>query len=288
MARTKRFGMVFGGVVAVAVVLMFAGTASATPTFATGCVYCDANGNQVVDPSDTPLPGVGVNVSRGGVYPDSLDGATGADGCFSITLLWPYSSWTEILDAATLPADAIFIDPNSNSHLFTLVEDPPYTTDTRNWLIGSATCRSHFCGDGVVDPGEGCDDGNNADGDGCSANCTREQRGGGCTPGYWKQAQHFDSWVFYTPGTMFSAVFENAFPGMTLLQVMNLGGGGLNALGRHAVAGLLNAQNTDVQYGLSAPEVIGLFNNTFPGTKPAYNQAKDLLETNNQTFCPLN
>src|SRR5262245_60826724 len=27
------------------------------------------------------------------------------------------------------------------------------------------------CGDGIVDPGETCDDGNTTDGDGCSANC---------------------------------------------------------------------------------------------------------------------
>jgi len=31
-----------------------------------------------------------------------------------------------------------------------------------------------FCGDGIVDPGEECDDGNNDDGDGCSATCTVE------------------------------------------------------------------------------------------------------------------
>lgn len=30
------------------------------------------------------------------------------------------------------------------------------------------------CGDGKVDPGEECDDGNNANGDGCSANCRKE------------------------------------------------------------------------------------------------------------------
>ncbi|MFO0760692.1 MAG: DNRLRE domain-containing protein [Byssovorax sp.] len=30
------------------------------------------------------------------------------------------------------------------------------------------------CGDGVMDPGEGCDDGNTADGDGCSATCQTE------------------------------------------------------------------------------------------------------------------
>ena len=32
--------------------------------------------------------------------------------------------------------------------------------------------------------------------------------GEGCTPGYWKQPQHFDSWVGYTPSQSFEAVFS--------------------------------------------------------------------------------
>lgn len=32
-----------------------------------------------------------------------------------------------------------------------------------------------FCGDGIVDPGESCDDGNNVSGDGCTATCDLEQ-----------------------------------------------------------------------------------------------------------------
>jgi len=36
------------------------------------------------------------------------------------------------------------------------------------------------CGDGVLDEGEECDDGNNVDGDGCSATCEIEETGGGC------------------------------------------------------------------------------------------------------------
>src|SRR5687767_4066384 len=34
-----------------------------------------------------------------------------------------------------------------------------------------------FCGDGMPDPGEQCDDGNNADNDGCSRSCVREELG---------------------------------------------------------------------------------------------------------------
>ncbi len=35
-------------------------------------------------------------------------------------------------------------------------------------------CQPTTCGDGILDPDERCDDGNNVDGDGCSADCTVE------------------------------------------------------------------------------------------------------------------
>jgi hypothetical protein len=109
----------------------------------------------------------------------------------------------------------------------------------------------------------------------------------GCTPGYWKQSQHFDSWTApYTPNTLFGSVFENAFPGMTLLQVLNLGGGGLNALGRHTVAALLNAAASGVDYPLSVQEVIDAFNGVFPGSN--YETLKNQLEGFNELGCPLN
>ena len=55
-----------------------------------------------------------------------------------------------------------------------------------NWLfyLGVAGCgfgdnlatgtTHHACGDGIVDPGEGCDDGNTVSGDGCSSTCQVE------------------------------------------------------------------------------------------------------------------
>jgi cysteine-rich repeat protein len=40
---------------------------------------------------------------------------------------------------------------------------------------GSSTAAvASVCGDGIVDPPETCDDGNVADGDGCSAECRTE------------------------------------------------------------------------------------------------------------------
>ena len=147
-----------------------------------------------------------------------------------------------------------------------------------------------YCGDGKLDPGEQCDDGNSMDGDGCSANCTVEMDGDqGCTPGYWKQEHHFDSWTApYAPTTPFSTVFEDAFPGQTLVEVMKNGGGGLNALGRHTVAALLNAASSGVNYGQSTAGVISTFNAVHPGSKSDYNSVKDDFAYDNERGCPLN
>ena len=87
---------------------------------------------------------------------------------------------------------------------------------------------------------------------------------------------------------MFSDVFEDAFPGMTLLDVLKQGGGGLNALGRHTVAALLNASSPIVYYDVAVSEIIDSFNAVFPeGTKNDYNTLKDFCEAFNEQGCPL-
>ena len=118
--------------------------------------------------------------------------------------------------------------------------------------------------------------------------CTGEELDNpeGCSPGYWKQSQHFGNWTApYTPDTLFSSVFENAFPGKTLLQVLKLGGGGLDALGRQTVAALLNSANTDLNFSYTTAQVISMFNNVFPGGD--YSKLKDKFEKQNTIFCPL-
>lgn len=113
--------------------------------------------------------------------------------------------------------------------------------------------------------------------------------GQGCTPGYWKQSQHFGSWTApYTPTTAFSSVFANAFPGMNLLQVLSQGGGGMKALGRHAVAALLNTASASVSYDLTTAQVIASFNTAYAsgdaGTIEAQKNTFDML---NNLGCPL-
>lgn len=111
----------------------------------------------------------------------------------------------------------------------------------------------------------------------------------GCTPGYWKAPQHFDSWPApYTPGTLFTSIdgLDDAFAGLTLLQVLELNGGGLSALGRHTVAALLNAASDDVDYGLSTTEIKARFNAAYPSGD--IEGTKNVFEGLNEAGCPLN
>ena len=121
--------------------------------------------------------------------------------------------------------------------------------------------------------------------------CREEENGGGegCTPGYWKQPQHFDSWADpYDPTDLFSDHFDDAFPGMTLRDVLATGGGGLEALGRHTVAALLNSANSGVSFEDSPGQVIAAFNGVFPGTTAQYTALKNQFAALNERLCPLN
>jgi hypothetical protein len=112
----------------------------------------------------------------------------------------------------------------------------------------------------------------------------------GCTPGYWKQDHHFDSWVDYSPGDSFEDVFGRDVAGdPTLLDALWQGGGGLKALMRHAVAALLNASSLEVDPvpAFDTPaEVIEAFQAAYDSG--AYSTTKDMFERSNETGCPLN
>jgi hypothetical protein len=106
----------------------------------------------------------------------------------------------------------------------------------------------------------------------------------GCTPGYWKQDQHFDSWQGYSPTDTFNTVFGVSGPfadGLTLLDALNLGGGGINALARHAVAALLSSVG-GIDYGLTPTQVI-------EGTQAAINSGSaTVMEGKKNQFVALN
>ena len=132
-----------------------------------------------------------------------------------------------------------------------------------------------------------------------SVSASKKKGSEGCTPGYWKQPQHFDSWTApYDPTDLFSATigthkdlttvtFEDAFPGMTLLDVLSQGGGGLAALGRHTVAALLNTASPDVDYAHTTTGfIVDEFNSVFPGGD--YEGLKNIYAGFNELGCPLN
>ncbi len=126
------------------------------------------------------------------------------------------------------------------------------------------------------------------DGDGIPDDCDTPGGTQGCTPGYWKN--HLDAWpaTGYGPSQDFDLIFGvDAFsPNRTLLRAISQGGGGINALGRHAVAALLSASHPNVAYPLTPADVITLVRNAV--LSGDYEPTKNLLDGYNNLGCPLN
>ncbi len=129
-----------------------------------------------------------------------------------------------------------------------------------------------------------------------SVKCAPEGSGDqGCTPGYWEQTQHFGSWPEgYTQNTLVKQVFPE-FKGvevggvnlgnLTLLEALTTGGGGEKALVRHAVAAVLNAASSEVDYEYTVREVKDLVTKAF--TSGDIEGVKNLFEAANEAGCPL-
>lgn len=112
----------------------------------------------------------------------------------------------------------------------------------------------------------------------------------GCTPGYWKQPHHFDSWdASYDPTDSFNATFgigTNWFPNsFTLLDGLSIGGGQYKALARHAVAALLNA--AEGFYPLTEAQVIAAVQAAYANSA-LIESTKNTFEDGNELGCPLN
>jgi hypothetical protein len=120
----------------------------------------------------------------------------------------------------------------------------------------------------------------------------------GCTPGYWKQSQHFDSWFGYTPNQTLESVFDVpdglGYDNTTLLEALNFGGGsgvagGARILLRSAVAALLNSSSPDVDYTMTTGEVIAAVNAALAsGSRATMLTLAAELDTDNNLGCPLN
>ena len=92
------------------------------------------------------------------------------------------------------------------------------------------------------------------------------------------------------PNGSFESIFgRNVFAGNpTLYEVLRSGGGGIYALGRQAVAALLNAAHPGVHAAAeldTAAEVIAAFQTGYDSGH--IKETKEMFEDSNESFCPL-
>jgi len=158
-----------------------------------GCKYNDTNNNGVIDAGEEKLSGWEIRLigcpylSGGNLSFPSKDGigsglpgacvvmetTTTVDGCYAFDGLSAGDYGISEVDkdnwVQTYPAYNTF-------YFFPLgIEEDKTEIDFANFTEH----QEPYCGDGNLDPGEQCDDGNNVNGDGCSSVCNTEGGGGG-------------------------------------------------------------------------------------------------------------
>jgi hypothetical protein len=118
----------------------------------------------------------------------------------------------------------------------------------------------------------------------------------GCTPGFWKNNHGAWGATGYSPAELFDTVFgvnsslnppgpAPEFLNPTLDDAVRIGGGGQNAMARHAVAALLNAAHPDVDYPLTATEIILAVQNAY--LTGDFRTPHNLFEGYNEIGCPV-
>lgn len=117
----------------------------------------------------------------------------------------------------------------------------------------------------------------------------------GCTLGYWKVKKHHDSWPLpYTPSTLVQSYFGVDAPDATFLTALSFQGGpGVDGakriLMKQAIASLLNATSTGVDFPLTSAQVIQQV--TFAlgtGDREVMLSLASTLDAYNNQGCPLN
>jgi hypothetical protein len=122
----------------------------------------------------------------------------------------------------------------------------------------------------------------------------------GCTPGYWKQTQHFFAWGSVPQSQSFNATFGvtqnkvgskygSGFPNtFSLLDALNDGGGGIDALARHAAAAYLNSKRPGMNFPYTTQQVINMVQAAIQsGNATTIESTKNQLEAANSLEGPL-
>jgi hypothetical protein len=121
---------------------------------------------------------------------------------------------------------------------------------------------------------------------------TTTPEGEGCTPGFWKQEQHFDSWPVPITTTLAGAGFVGTGnQGATLLAALSFQGGptiqdAKNILMRAAAAAYLNSFAVD--YPLTTAQVVSMVNAALASNdRDTILALAGVLDANNNLGCPL-
>lgn len=117
----------------------------------------------------------------------------------------------------------------------------------------------------------------------------------GCTLGYWKVRKHHDSWPApFTTNTLLQSYFGSGAPDVTLLTALSFQGGpgvdgGKRILLKQAVASLLNAASSGVDFPLTAAQVIQQVSFALDsGDRDVMISLAATLDAYNNQGCPLN
>jgi len=113
--------------------------------------------------------------------------------------------------------------------------------------------------------------------------------GEGCTPGFWKNAPKTHPLAFGTtglaPSTTLASQGFNTAAGLTFATALSTGGGGVDALLRHAAAAYLNALSTSIDFAFTPGEVVSMTNAAL--ANPAIVEStKNTLEAQNSLETP--
>ncbi len=224
-------------------------------------VWHDGNANGIQDPGEPVIPGVTVNLKNAvGTVIDTTH--TDADGKYSFTQLPPGQYQVAFTN---LPTDFYFAlqdqgdddARDSDADAITGMTVPiTLRSGEQNLTIDAGLVSIKIDLEKLV-------------------KIVRQTPGGGegLTPGFWKTHSSYgpaplkgwpetvkNATQSFSPDDLYQSVFGVDVPGIgaefTLLDALNAGGGGINALLRHSTAALLNAANSNVDYEFSLGEVI--------------------------------
>ncbi len=149
------------------------------PASVAAYVWYDVNANGVQNAGELPVANVPVDLhdaagSGGSAVVATV--ATANDGWVSFSNVTPgsyYLSFSPPPEYQPSPQDSVE-DDGVDSDVDPVTLTTPIRRVRAGQIVDDIALGLHRCGNGAVDPGEGCDDGNNDDSDGCSAGCLRE------------------------------------------------------------------------------------------------------------------